>query len=203
MKTKLFIVLMILGLVFTSCEDWLKVNSETELSQDDMFSSDEGFHTALTGVYIGMTATDLYGMHLSWHMLDYLAHYYCLISGSNDTYLHSHQYKHTRVYPYIKGTWNGLYNLIANCNNILAKLEEHKSELNPINYQLVKGEALTLRAFFHFDLMRMFGFGNLRNRDVSSKKAIPYVTTFSKEVTPQLSYSETFELLKKDLLEAD
>ena len=45
MKTKLFIVLMILGLVFTSCEDWLKVNSETELSQDDMFSSDEGFHT--------------------------------------------------------------------------------------------------------------------------------------------------------------
>ena len=202
MKTKLFIVLMILGLVFTSCEDWLKVNSETELSQDDMFSSDEGFHTALTGVYIGMTATDLYGMHLSWHMLDYLAHYYCLISGSNDTYLHSHQYKHTRVYPYIKGTWNGLYNLIANCNNILAKLEEHKSELNPINYQLVKGEALTLRAFFHFDLMRMFGFGNLRNRDVSSKKAIPYVTTFSKEVTPQLSYSETFELLKKDLLEA-
>ncbi len=64
MKTKLFIVLMILGLVFTSCEDWLKVNSETELSQDDMFSSDEGFHTALTGVYIGMTSTDLYGMHV-------------------------------------------------------------------------------------------------------------------------------------------
>lgn len=202
MKTRLLILLTVFSLVFISCEDWLKVDSLTEVSQDDMFSSDEGFHAALTGVYIGMTSTDLYGMHLSWHMLDYLAHYYCLISGSNDIYLHSHQYKNARVYPYVKNAWDGLYNLIANCNNILAKLEEHKSELDPVNYQLVKGEALTLRAFFHFDLMRMFGHGNLRNRDVSSKKAIPYVTTFSKNVTPQLSYAETFKLLKDDLLEA-
>lgn len=202
MKTKLIILFIFFGLIFISCEDWLQVDSDTEVSQDDMFSTDEGFHQALTGVYIGMSSTNLYGMHLTWHMLDYFAHYYCLISGSNDTYLHSHSYGHTRVSPYITNAWNELYNLIANCNNILEKLEEHKSELNTLNYQLIKGEALTLRAYFHFDLMRMFGYGNLRNRDVSEEKTIPYVTTFSKKITPQLSYAETFKLLKQDLLEA-
>ena len=202
MKTKLLCFLIPISIFISSCEDWLKVDSQTEISQDDMFSTDEGFHAALTGVYIGMASTDLYGMHLTWHMLDYLSHYYCLISGSNDTYLHSHDYKNARVYPYVTGAWNGLYNLIANCNNILEKLEENRSKLDPINYQLVKGEALTLRAYFHFDLMRLFGYGNLRNRDVSTKKAIPYVTKYSKEITPQLSYEETFTLLKNDLLEA-
>lgn len=202
MKTTVILFMILVGLTFSSCENWLDVGSETEVNQDELFSSDEGFHAALSGIYIGMTSDDLYGMHLTWHMMDFFAHYYALISGMHDTYLHNHQYKHTRVAPYIKNAWNGLYNLIANCNNILKNLELNKDKLHPVNYQLVKGEALTLRAFFHFELMRMFGYGNLRSRDVSGKKAIPYVTEFSKEITPQRSYQETFELLKKDLMEA-
>lgn len=193
------------GLLLSSCNDWLQVGSETELTEEEMFSTDEGFHKALSGIYIGMTDSKLYGSQLTWRMLDHLAHYYASISGSSDGYVQVHDYNTTNASAYIKNAWNGLYNLIANCNNLLEKLEEHKDEVNPLGYQLMKGEALALRAFFHFDLMRMFGHGNLRNRtdiNLNSKLAIPYVTTFSKDITPQRTYAETFELMKADLYEA-
>jgi tetratricopeptide (TPR) repeat protein len=202
MRTRLFLILIIAGLTFSSCEEWLSVGAVTEMTEDDMFSSDEGFHAALSGIYIGMGSQTLYAKHLTWHMLDFLAHYYAQISGMTDTYLHSHQYQHQNVKPYILLAWQDLYELIANCNNILEHLEINKDKLNLVNYQLVKGEALALRAFFHFDLMRLFGYGGLDKRDVSGKLAIPYVTTYSKAVTPQRSYAETLTLLKKDLYDA-
>ena len=97
-----------------------------------------------------------------------------------------------------------MYNLIANCNNILQNLEKKKDDIHPVNYQLVKGEALALRAFLHFDLLRLFGHGNYRNRsaELSNRLTIPYVTTFNKEITPQATYAQVFEYLKKDLNEA-
>ncbi|MDR1273450.1 MAG: RagB/SusD family nutrient uptake outer membrane protein [Odoribacteraceae bacterium] len=201
MKTRLILILTIAGLTFASCEKWLTVGSLTQVTEEEMFSSDEGFHSALAGIYIGMTTEELYGQRLTWHMLDFLAHYYAqVISGSSDVYLHTHQYQY--VTSSVTGVWSGLYNLIANCNNILEHLELNKDQLNPVNYQLVKGEALALRAFFHLDLMRLYGFGGLKNRDVSGKFAIPYMTVYSKEIIPQRPYAETFALLKKDLRDA-
>jgi hypothetical protein len=203
MKNKIFILCLgLLCFVFYSCEDWLKATSATEISTDDLYSTDEGFHTALTGVYIGMAKSEAYGMRLTWHMPDFLAHYYGEVANSNDLNLHTHQYRNNPASGYIKSVWDGLYSLIAQCNDILENLEKNKARLNPLNYQLVKGEALALRAYLHFDLMRLFGYGNLRNRTIDGARAIPYVTVFSKEVTPQRTYAETLDLLKRDLLEA-
>jgi hypothetical protein len=185
----------------TSCEDWLDVKPENEASQESVFSSVEGFHSALSGVYLGMGDIDLYGMHLTWHMVDYLAHYYASIPGSVDLYLHTHQYDHANVSPYIQNIWDKQYNLIANCNNLLSKLDEYRANVDELNYQLIRGETLTLRAFLHFDLMRLFGKGNLSQRNVGTELTIPYVTEFKKEITPQPTYNEFFTLLEKDLRE--
>jgi hypothetical protein len=142
--------------LFSSCQDWLEVGSETELTEKDAFSDDSGFHKALTGIYIGMGDEALYGGMLTWRMLDYYAHYYYNVAGSNDAQFHAHNYKDAYVAGHISNIWNGLYNLIANCNNALENLEQKQGELDPLGAQLIKGELLTLRAFLHFDLLQFF-----------------------------------------------
>ncbi len=38
--------------------------------------------------------------------------------------------------------------------------------------------------------------------DKSTKPTVPYVTDYDKEMTPQLSYDQTIELIVKDLTDA-
>ena len=201
---KIYILSLLFGLLFSSCEDYLNVGSETDLTQDQIYSTDEGFHKALTGVYIGMGSADLYGSQLTWRMVEHFAQHYEYKSNGSDAKFYSYSFTDTSVAPTIERVWNGLYNLIYRCNDILKNLEERKADINPINYQMVKGEALALRAFFHFDLLRLFGHGDYRNRstELSGKYTIPYVTTVGKEITKQATYKDVFNYLKADLNEA-
>lgn len=202
---KLYILPILFGMLFSSCEDYLNVGSDTELTQEQIYSTDEGFHKALTGVYIGLTSESLYGSQLTWRMIEHFAHhYYVPGTGMSDYYFAQHDYTHSTVAPAIRSVWNGMYNLIGRCNDILQNLEERKDEVHPLNYQMVRGEALALRAFLHFDLLRLFGYGDYRNRsaELQNKYTIPYVTTFGKEITEQATYAEVFTNLKKDLNEA-
>ena len=54
----------------------------------------------------------------------------------------------------------------------------------PLYYETMKGEALGLRAFLHFDLLRLYGPISSEN---PNGEAIPYRTTFDNEATPVLS----------------
>lgn len=200
MKTKILSLLIGFGLLFGACTDWLQVNSPTEFTEDDMFTSDEGFHKALTGIYLKMADQSLYGAHLTWRMIEYFGHSYHQQTGSNEYQMHFHNYTHSAVAGPIENAWNGLYRLIATCNNILEQVEAKKGELHECNYQLIKGETMALRSYFYLDLLRMFGYGNLRNRpEVMNKLTIPYVTEFTKDITVQKTYAETIKMLKKDL----
>ena len=64
----------------------------------------------------------------------------------------------------------------------------------------MKGEALGLRAFLHFDLLRMFG---PVYKEHPASKAIPYRTTFDKDATPVLPASEVVDAILKDLNDAE
>lgn len=201
---KLYILPILFGMLFCSCEDYLNVGSDTELTQEQMYSTDEGFHKALAGIYVGMGSSSLYGAQLTWKSLDILAHHYENVSSNSYTYIHKHDYTHSTSKSFIDNAWNGLYNLIYRCNDILENLEKRKNEVHPLNYQMLRGEALALRAYFHFDLLRLFGHGNYRSRsaELSGIYTIPYVTKASKDITPQATYAEVFKYLKADLNEA-
>lgn len=203
MKTKLFIIILLIGFTIPSCDDWLKETSGTEMSIEDQFKDESGFRDALIGVYLGMAEPNLYSRNLTWHFIEFIAQQYAQISGMYNIFLLSYQYDQNRVVSYIDDIWQRQYNLIANINNILEELEKRQDTVSPLFYKLMKGELLGLRAFYHFDLLRLYGYGDWDNRsDLSSRYTIPYVTKYSKNLTPQLSYSETFKLLEKDLEEA-
>jgi hypothetical protein len=195
------------GLLITlsSCKkDWLDVTSSTEIRATEQFSSEAGFRDALIGVYIGMTDPAMFGRDMTYNLVDLLSQQYNPLT-TLALYFQVQQYNYTgnRSQRQINAIWNKSYGVIANINNALTFIDERREILNPISYSIIKGELLGLRAYVYFDLLRLYGYGNLANRtDVATKLAIPYVTTFSKDLTAQKSYVETFALLNKDINES-
>jgi hypothetical protein len=112
------------------------------------------------------------------------------------------QYKYTASTPtgIISAIWAGLYNSIANANNIINNIDERKNVFTHNNYSIIKGEAIALRAFLHFDLLRCFGVSYEQN---PSMPAIPYCTELTYRVFPQLTVSEVAAKIEDDLLAAE
>jgi len=195
---KIFIALFSGTLLLTSCSKWLDVKPQSQVAATDLFDSQEGFEEATNGLYSRCSQQAAYGDELSFGFLDVLAQNY---------YIDFHDYQHyvqTSIYNYKDAyfisrkdtVWTGLYNAIANSNLILDNIENGKKLLTPVDYGVIKGEALAMRAYLHFDLLRMFApsYGNN-----PSAPAIPYVTAFSNKVTPLSTVSQVLTLVLQDL----
>lgn len=199
MKHTLYIFILSL-FTLCSCESFLNVKPEGEVVNDELFSSEEGFEDALYGTYSFLNKTDLYGQNLSFYLSDILAQYF--ISGYDQEPSHQigqYYYKHADVRPLIDNIWNLLYKNIANTNNILENLalkEEHSMRL----YKIYKAEALGLRAFMHFELLRLFSDDIIQNPQA---EGVPYYKKYSFEVSPFEKSTETYKKILSDLQEAE
>lgn len=203
MKTLMNILLITWGVLGTSCQDWLGVKPKSEVKADVLFETEAGFKDALSGVYLLMTNSNAYGLDLTLGFNDVLARQYTLNSTFCDYYDESeYRYEKENVENRIARIWLAQYNTIANVNNILENLETHKDVLHPTTYGIIKGECLGLRAFLHFDLIRLFGYGNLVRQPENLKKlSLPYVKTFHKSVTPQSTTEQFLQQVVSDLEE--
>lgn len=184
-----------------SCKKWLDVTASNQIKAEDQFKQTAGFKDALMGVYIGMTDHALYSKDMTWNLVDLLSRQYEILPTLalySDVQLY--KYKSVRSVDKLDAIWAHQYNVIANINEELDAMDKNKSVLTKIDYSIIKGELLGLRAFIHFDLIRLYGHSNYANRpELLNKLTVPYVTHLSKDLTPQLSYKETFALLEKDI----
>lgn len=200
-KIKYTILSFGLLMLLSSCENWLDVSPRTEVKETDLFSKESGFKTALLGQYINMSKTTLYGGNLSMGFMDILAQYYSVTSEKSDFLpMSRYNYKHEKVKPVVAGIWGGMYEVIANLNNLLYNMETHKSLFTGSNYNIIKGEALGLRAFLHFDLLRMYAPSSALGQDAM---AIPYVNQVTNVAFPQLTVKQVAEAAIRDLTEAE
>lgn len=195
----------LLFLTSLSCSDWLDVKPKSEIKGDELFKTEQGFEDALTGAYILMTDTRLYGQEMSFGFIETVGQQY-------DINLLTNHYKYGMQYEYgqqdvltrIDGIWSASYHVIANINNVLKNLKNNGSVVTPPVHDRIKGECLALRAFLHFDLLRLFGPGNLKKRpELRDRLCIPYVMDYDKEVTKQSTVREVFEYIEADLNEAE
>ncbi len=202
MKGLYITILTVTILGFGSCTNWLDVQPKTSIPGDKLFKSESGFKDVLTGFYIKMGATRLYAGDLTYGYLETL-------SGNYDNYPDYVGVKWQELIwdysDYFESKKNGIYyemfNLIANINNFLKYLERNRSVLKTTHYyEIMKGEALGLRAFLHFDLLRMFGPVYSQQPD---GKAIPYRKTFDSEATSVLTARQVTDKILEDLTVAD
>lgn len=197
---KLYILLIsLLCLSASSCSKWLDVMPKTSIPEEELFKNEFGFKDALTGLYLKMGTTELYGRELSYHYIDMLAGRYDLIPNIPNP---EHLYNYEGTFKSTKNAFFlDMWNIIANLNNMLKFMELNRDVIRtPHYYETMKGEALALRAFLHFDLLRMFGPVYANNPD---GKSIPYRHRLDNIATPVLPASEVIDLCLKDLHEAE
>lgn len=199
-KIKNVLGILFLSLLSISCQDWLDVSPRTEVKYDDLFSYKNGFKDQLTGIYTSLCSEDLYGANLTFGMMDALGQQYVWTQAAgNYYYLHRFEYENSTSETVIANIWNNMYNAIANVNILLQGIEEHRGVLSEDEEKIYEGEAYALRAFLHFDLLRLFGKSYTSG---ASEQAIPYVKQISKEVTPLSTVSQTIDYVLEDLEKA-
>ena len=184
----------------TSCNDWLEVKPKTEEEADKLFSTLDGFKSALAGVYIGMSQTELYGREMTFGMVGVLGQEWG--SGSDlgnqysaYSYLLNYNYEQVVSKALIDAVWNKMYEGIANVNTLI-QYSDLKREVLGDYYGVVRGEALALRAYMHFDLLRLFAPYDF---SAEAKVAIPYVLEARPAIAPQLTPTKFVEYALKDV----
>lgn len=206
MKKYVFTGLLFLS-VLTGCGDWLDVTPRQEMKEDDVFQTEDGFKSALVGAYIQLADASLYGCNTSFYFLDYLARMWTA-AGINSGYqidrqLPAWNFTDKDVESLVEEIWKAYYTCIVHLNDILDNISGSESLFANNNDQLIKGEALGLRAFLHLELLRIFG--PIPSADAGAKPAIPYVKTMTKDPGRLLSksYDEVISLIIADLDEAE
>lgn len=199
MKKYYLLIILMAGLV--SCKKWLDVTPQSEIAQGVLFSTQAGFEEALNGVYSRCAREDSYGKEITCGFLDVLAQNYVI------TNLDPQAYRQTALYNYNDenfmnrrdDAWKALYAAIANSNLILHHIDAKKDVFTGREYELIKGEALALRAYLHFDLLRLFGPSYISN---PGALAIPYVVDFTNKVTPMFTVAGVLDTAILDLTAA-
>ncbi len=198
MKNKtLIIIVVLLSQAFSSCDKWLDVQPATDIDLTDQISTADGFHETLNGVYINMTNENLYGHHLMYGAVEQVA------QNINNTWnwtFPDFAFDDPNTKNQIAAIWKGLYNAIVNDNIILDNIDENANLFVDTDYKMIKAEALAIRAFLHFDALRLFGDAY---QDAGENPQIPYVSTFERVRYPHLTADQVYEHILTDLDKAE
>lgn len=200
MKKMKYIVLLLCAtlLTATSCDDFLDITPDGQVKRDPLLSTPEGIEDAMYGVYSQMRQQTLYGQELHFSTLEILSQTLWCYGNTGITAMSGYKWEHSSVKSVFEGVWTAMYKNISNVNSILdAPLVANATEYP---YTLYRGEALGMRAFMHFDLMRLFAEQYTVNPDA---KGIPYATEFSLKTPEFESLAKNYEHIIADLIEAE
>ncbi|MDE6451397.1 MAG: RagB/SusD family nutrient uptake outer membrane protein, partial [Odoribacter sp.] len=162
MKKVIMITGMALVVLLAACSNWVNVSPKQEVESDKLFSSENGYKSALIGVYARMTLTGNYGKTLSYGYIEDLVQRYdnYSIAPTEASRAEIYNYKNNdNAKTNVNNVWSELFNSIANLNSLLFRLENGGRDivLTEGLWEQMKGEALGLRAFHYFDLLRLYG----------------------------------------------
>lgn len=203
MRKNIWMIIILLAGLTSACSNWLDVQPEDEVDAEVLFETGQGFRNALNGIYNDMADVTMYGQEMTWGSLDVIAQLYQSFN-SNVTYydMMNYEYTHSGVKSIISNIWSNTYRAISNCNNLLSEVEKANPDLfvqGELERNVIMGEAYALRAFLHFDMLRLFA----PAPEVADDKGyIPYFEKHGSLAEPYLSVDSVIGRVERDLLRA-
>lgn len=199
MKNYYKILLLSALYLLPSCKKWLDVKPKTQIESSTNFVDEQGFKDALTGVYLNMAKPDLYGKELSYGFMEVLAKNYTQSSAFNPYYEDgNYNYRNAATKTRIDNVWKQGYNSIANLNNLIENINVANQGLfSGSDYNVIKGEAYGLRAFLHFDLLRLYA-PSAASAGLTGP-GIPYRDRLQTANIPRSTIGETINKIIADL----
>lgn len=129
-KTRIIYCILATLLMSVSCNNWLNVGSEEEVFEDDAFASTKGYRSALVGIYKTLASSSLYGQELTWGLKSTLSWNYkagnCVTSYR--AILNEESFDNSAARSLSNTIWSKAYYAIANCNELLQKIEPNEPD---------------------------------------------------------------------------
>ncbi|UKJ08564.1 RagB/SusD family nutrient uptake outer membrane protein [Solitalea lacus] len=200
MKKIKYITLALLGVLsVSSCKDYLTVDPQTMVDQQKLYTTETGFKDALTGIYLQMKSSQLYGEAMTMTTMEHLVSSWDVDVNTTSEKLNFFNYTDAGVANTFESIFGAEYKAIANINAILDHIDEKKDVFKPGMYETIKSECLALRAYCHLDILRLFG---PIPSNTTEGNMLPYVTSLTHTPNAGVSFSIYQQALLKDLDEA-
>lgn len=203
MKTLLINIWLLLQVVLcVSCNKWLDVKPASEMEREDLYDSEDGFKSSLSGCYIALKNVNLYGQSMTMTTVEYLAQHWHTESEDVANFM-DFDWEADYSKGQMSTIFSNMYNVINQVNDLLIQLDKKGEEavLKEEIRNLIKGEALAMRAFCHFDILRLFG-PSPKDPNKASVQ-LPYSEQSGKEFRPYYAYDMYCKKLLNDLHEAE
>ena len=206
MKKNISIALFAILTLAVSCQNFLTEDPVMSQSTELTLSDYNGLNKAVGGAYAPLVSSDWYG---AFFVLDAEMRAGNAMLPTNTSFQSGRMmtpYYMTYNPSSTSGLWSRAYYVISACNNVINAIEEKgddlltssvdESELNNL-----KAEALALRGFSHFDLLRLYSRMNGSNPELG----ICVITTpqLPTDMPGRATVEESFTQIISDLTTAE
>lgn len=185
-----------------SCTKELDQEPEYAFNEEDIKSLKE-VETILGGAYAKLRSVNYYGSSNGSSgfstMPDMLSDNFYETGESLANYTALTSWYMAEDDANVKATWQSAYAVIVQANFVIKYAEQFKTE-DPEKANRLKGQALALRAYVHFDILRYWGEDFDRN---STKWGVAYKEDLDKLTIPaRLTVKASYDKIFADLTEA-
>ena len=157
-KFKKYMLILAGASLFFSCNDFLDVTPEGELTKDVYFSTEESINDAVSRVYSS----------INWRFfrlgtMYFTTHEFCSddvrMNTADGNFLTPHNFNNDPGNIYIERLWGRWYEYLNDCNQVLELTKDYTGT----NAERYNAQARYFRAYWHFDLINVFGEAVLRD----------------------------------------
>lgn len=186
----------LVSLTAISCSDFLDIVPQDKILENQTYSSETGVQNVHNGLYLQLASNSLYGKQLTMDAVEILGQQYNMSGSRSQARLASYAYAEKAPKETIAAIWEKAFTTILSANKFLESIDEHPGVISVEKANLLKGEAIAIRAMLHFDMLRMFG---PIYKVAPSDPAIPYYDVFVTTNNPILPANDVIAKILKDL----
>lgn len=187
-KIPLFLIICVLTSI-CSCKKYLQTTPQDSISPQNYYETEAQLNLALAGVYDVLGKSTTYGDNMLGSMgLDADEGFF----ARNNITTGVRVYDVSASEPFVASNWQTWYDGINRANLLLANIDKPVMDEN--NRKIIKGEALFLRAYYHFMLVSNWGPVPLMLKPISSA---------NETNTPRTPAKDVYEQIIKDMTEAE
>ena len=170
-------------LIIYSCSDFLDLAPKDRLSEEVYYETPEQLKFALNGAYSILRSN---GVTKNWFIMSEIPsdNTYGQSSGTITDRDEFDRFYLRSLNPYLSGFWDDAYSGINQANKIIEELIDSDVEESLKNRYTL--EAKFLRAFLHFNLVRIFGDVPLMTKTVTIAESYNVLRTNKNEVYAQI-----------------
>jgi len=158
MKKNIILFSTLLLLAFSSCTDYLTVNSESSFGEDLVFMDKEDINRVLSSVYVAVLHNDIYGNQFL-QTLALNSDVEFTATSSSIKNVNGNDFRHfdgTAFGGQANNAWTAAYRGIERANLLINGIQNSSIEIDDELKQIM-GEAKALRAMLFHDLVVYFG----------------------------------------------